>query len=409
SKAVVENETLTIHAPEQVTSNKNVAVIVTAMKDASGPPKMSLLRVLSGIGGQQSLDAVKPHLTSNDEAIRDVAVRALADWPDDTAAPVLVEFFGSGESKLHRTLALRGLVRLVGTSARPAPQRVTWVNEAVESSTSKDEMRQLLSAYSSIQHPDALFAVIRQLDNETVRDEVNLAAIAISKKIVKAQPDAVLGAMYRLLATEPNAVTAKQAKALRDQAEKAALDKIGYAPDGDWKPLFNGKDTSGWEHTGNGIVKVEDGNLIGTQTDGRGGDLWLEREYGDFELHVTYRVKWPANSGFWFRWNGKQGYQFDILKYKDPLAYSGTLYCPGKMFIMTNLDESLENRDGWNEARIRAAGPHLTHWLNGVLLGSVKDSTLKSGKIGVQIHGGNQLKGMKIIISDVQLRQLKAK
>lgn len=171
-----------------------------------------------------------------------------------------------------------------------------------------------------------------------------------------------------------------------------------------WTPLLNGKDLDGWKKpTGQAVFTVEDGALVGTQTTGKGGDLFTEKEYDNFELRFTYKVVWPANSGVWFR--GK--YQFDILKYKKPVAFSGTLYCPGKMFITKNLKEELENRDGWNEGQIFANGDHLILWLNGTKVGECHDKTLKKGPIGIQVHGGGNFKGMKIIIKKMELRPLK--
>lgn len=174
----------------------------------------------------------------------------------------------------------------------------------------------------------------------------------------------------------------------------------------DWISLFNGKDLTGWTETGDATFKVRDGALVGTQTTGKGGDLWTTEEWGNFELRVTYRVKWPANSGIWFRHSGGKGYQYDILKYKRPVAFSGTLYCPGKMFITSNLDESLENRDGWNEARLLANGENLTLWLNGTKVGDCKDKTLSKGKIGIQVHGGNKFKGMEIVLKRMEIRPI---
>ena len=173
-----------------------------------------------------------------------------------------------------------------------------------------------------------------------------------------------------------------------------------------WTPLFNGKDLAGWNKTGNGIFKVEDGCLVGTQTDGKGGDLWTQSAFTNFELRVTYRVKWPANSGFWFRHDGRKGYQYDVLKYKNPLAFSATLYCPGKLFITKNLDEALENRDGWNEAHVRANGEELTLWLNGKTTGHCRDDTLSKGTVGIQIHGGDGFKGMEMVIKRMDIRPL---
>lgn len=172
--------------------------------------------------------------------------------------------------------------------------------------------------------------------------------------------------------------------------------------------LFNGKDTTGWTATGGGEWLVRDGCLVGTQTDGRGGDLVHEKEWDNFELRATYQMKWPANSGIWFRFDKGKGYQFDILKYKKPVGFSGTLYCPGKMFITANLNEAIENRDGWNEARIWAVGDHLILWLNGKRVGECTDKTHAKGKIGIQVHGGNGFKGMEIVLRNIAVRPLKA-
>jgi HEAT repeat protein len=175
-----------------------------------------------------------------------------------------------------------------------------------------------------------------------------------------------------------------------------------------WIPLFNGKDLSGWKPSGQGEYKVEDGCLIGTQTDGQGGDLWHEAEWGDFELRATYKMAWPANSGIWFRFDGNNGYQFDILKWPDPVAYSGTLYCPTKMFITANLNEALERRDDWNEAVIRASGEQLTLWLNGTQVGNCRDNTASRGRVGIQVHGGDGFKGMRIALRRIEVRPLLA-
>ena len=175
-----------------------------------------------------------------------------------------------------------------------------------------------------------------------------------------------------------------------------------------WTPLFNGKDLTGWRKTGNAVFRVEDGCLVGTQTDGRGGDLETTGEWDNFELRATYRMVWPANSGFWFRYDRGRGYQYDVLKWKGPIAYSGSLYCPGKLFVTRNLDESLEDRDGWNEARIRADGEELVLWLNGTKVGHCRDGTLAKGKIGIQVHGGGGFKGMKIVVRKIEIRPLKA-
>ena len=182
---------------------------------------------------------------------------------------------------------------------------------------------------------------------------------------------------------------------------------VAWAAADGWTPVFNGKNLEGWDVVGNAKAEVVDGVLICAQKTPSGGNLLTKAKYDNFELRFTYKIVWPANSGVWFRYAQGKGYQFDILKYQRPVAYSGTLYCPGKMFITKNLDEKLEKRDGWNEGQIYANGEHIILWLNGKKVGECRDKTLAKGAIGVQVHGGNALKNMKITFKKIEIRPLK--
>ena len=172
--------------------------------------------------------------------------------------------------------------------------------------------------------------------------------------------------------------------------------------------LFNGKDLSGWEAEGGAKWVVQDGLLIGTQgPNNTPGDLFTEASYDNFLLTVTWKVEWPCNSGVWFRYQSPgKAYQADILEYKNPVCYSGTLYCPGKMFLAMNEDPTLVNRDGWNTFKIRCEGDHSQIWLNGRQVADVHDDTTATGKIGFQVHPGDEFGPMKIIVREMTLKEL---
>jgi hypothetical protein len=174
--------------------------------------------------------------------------------------------------------------------------------------------------------------------------------------------------------------------------------------------LLNGKDLTGWQTEGNARWAVENGLLVGTQGPNNApGDLFTKDSFGDFEVTVTYRTEWPCNSGVWFRYQtpGK-AYQADILEYKNPEAYSGSLYCPSysKIFLAINADKTLVNREGWNTIKVRAQGDHLQIWLNDRQTADVHDTTTDSGKIGFQVHPGAEFAPMKIIVREVLLKKL---
>jgi len=172
--------------------------------------------------------------------------------------------------------------------------------------------------------------------------------------------------------------------------------------------LFNGKDLTGWESIGNAKWTVEDGILVGQQSeDGGVGELLTEKSFDDFVLSVTFKVAWPANTGVWFRYqNPSKAYQADILEWKDPVCWTGTLYCPGKMFLAMNTHEKLLNRDDWNTFFIIAKGDHLGIILNRGMVGDVHDDTSDRGKIGFQVHAGEEFKNMKILVRNIAIRPL---
>jgi hypothetical protein len=191
-------------------------------------------------------------------------------------------------------------------------------------------------------------------------------------------------------------------KCQKNAAPQAAVTKAASVK------LFNGKDLTGWQTEGNARWAVENGLLVGTQGPNNApGDLFTKDSFRDFEATVTYRTEWPCNSGVWFRYqNPDKAYQADILEYKNPEAYSGTLYCPGKLFLAANTDPKLENHTGWNTIRIRAQGDHLQIWLNDHQTADVHDTRSDSGTIGFQVHPGAEFAAMKIVVREVLIKEL---
>lgn len=192
------------------------------------------------------------------------------------------------------------------------------------------------------------------------------------------------------------------ARAADENAEEKKKDKKP------WTPLFNGTDLTGWTPEGGAVWTVENGCLVGKQGPGNApGDLFTNETYGDFKVRVTYKIQWPANSGIWFRYQSpEKSYQADILEFKEPECYSGTIYCPGKMFLSMNTDKSLVKKDDWNTMVITAKGDHLIVRLNGKVVGDVHEASFATGKIGFQIHPGDEFKDMMITVKEVAMQQM---
>lgn len=182
------------------------------------------------------------------------------------------------------------------------------------------------------------------------------------------------------------------------------------SPKAGWVSLCDGKTLKGWKATGKAQWDVKDGAIVGRQGPGGApGDLLTEQQWKNFEVELEWSMKWPGNSGIWFRYShADSAYQADILDQSShPGVLSGSLYCAGKMFIAENRDAASVNKEGWNRMRIRAQGEEITIEQNGRRVIHMRDNTFPGpGSIGIQLHAGKVFDGMEIRVRKIRIRSL---
>ena len=175
-----------------------------------------------------------------------------------------------------------------------------------------------------------------------------------------------------------------------------------------WLSLCDGKTLKGWKQEGKAVWEVQGGTIVGRQgPGGTAGDLLTEKQWANFEVELEWSMKWPGNSGIWFRYvSAKSAYQADILDQSShPGVLSGSLYCMGKAFIAENRDAASVKKDGWNKMRIRAMGDEVTVELNGRVVVQTRDQTFSGpGSIGIQLHAGKDYEGMEISVRKMRIR-----
>ena len=158
------------------------------------------------------------------------------------------------------------------------------------------------------------------------------------------------------------------------------------------KPIFNGKNLSGWEvPKGNdeaGWYKALDGVLkIQSGSQKKGSILWSKKKYRNFVMEFDFRFgEGIVDSGVHVR-----------TKDQIQIGISGSLkrdmtcspYIPGKGYPVEAKDVAklLKAKD-WNHMKIRAVGPKYTVWLQGKEVMNYESSSAKpEGPIGIQLHG----------------------
>jgi hypothetical protein len=145
-----------------------------------------------------------------------------------------------------------------------------------------------------------------------------------------------------------------------------------------WRPLFDGQSFDGWvAQNGNPIEgkgwQVQDGMLHLDRSQGQGGNLLTEREYGNFELVFEWKVAPQANNGIKYRvqeFDGRTlGLEYQViddslLPKLSPNHKTGAIYD----IVAVREHDVLRPAGEFNRGRIVVSGNHIEHWLNGQLV-----------------------------------------
>ncbi len=187
------------------------------------------------------------------------------------------------------------------------------------------------------------------------------------------------------------------------------------------RPLFDGASLAGWDVRAGEEKwwKTADGMILGgslTENVPHNTFLSTKDSFDNFELAFTIRIRGAGgfvNSGIQIRStrvphsHEMKGYQVDA----GP-GWWGKLYDESRRNKVIGepkdakaLAAAIKEGD-WNEYRIRAEGPAIRSWINGVaaLDYEEKDATIPlSGQIGIQVHGGGKA---LVEVKDITIRPL---
>ena len=187
----------------------------------------------------------------------------------------------------------------------------------------------------------------------------------------------------------------------------------------EWTTAFNGKNTKGWKHVGDGKFVIENGLL---KTQSGMGLLYFKRPLENVVIKVVYKNPNNHNAGVFIRipeipkeaWMPvNKGYEVQIDEREDEYHKTGVLYSltkakatPGKI------------GEEWNTMEITLQGNRTLVTVNGVLVTDFTEGDLvpekqkdyepnrgprpNKGYIGLQNHGGDDV----IYFKEVSYRPL---
>ncbi len=192
---------------------KATNTVVAALKDTQGATRAALVRVLGGIATQGAYQALRGAVADPDDAVKDAAIRALADWRDDAPAADLLAVAKTADKPAHHVFALRGYIRMIGLRKdRSADERLKMCQEAMAAAKRDEERRAVLAVVADVPTPDALKMAEGCLPNAALKNEAAIAVIRIAKATSGGDAEAAKQAIAKAAAATDSAEVHKQAK-----------------------------------------------------------------------------------------------------------------------------------------------------------------------------------------------------
>ena len=375
--------------------------------------KIKIIPVLGKTGGRQALAYVLKEFENGSSATRDVCFKALANWCDYTASSALFEICASG-NKTFEAPAFEGYVRQIRSASLPDEQKLLLYRKIMPFALSAGRKNSLINEIGKLRTYQALFFVSDYLD-----DPETSAAAARSCMLIALPNVSSKAGMYGDMVKDILVRATAKISGQESEYDKEMINKYlaGMPADEGFKPMFNGKDLTGWQGLVENPVarskmkridlerKQAEANVMVSSNwtvkdgciwfNGTGNNLCTVKEYGDFEMLVDWKISKAGDSGIYLR--GSPQVQIWDTSRVDVGAQvgSGGLYNNQK-----NRSIPLKVADNpigdWNTFRIVMTGEKVSVWLNGELV--VDNVTMENywdrgipifpkGSIELQAHG----------------------
>jgi len=218
----IENESVRREAEKTIAAvalkiedkNRQADVVLVALPNVVDiQRRCSLLSVLGKIGNDTALAAIRAALKSENEKERDAAVRALSEWPNPKPINDLLTIAKTSENKVHRILALRGFVRLIGFKSREAgtldenrsaDEKIKMYQQAMELSDDVREKRLVLSGLANVKSLAALEMAASYLQDMALQQEAEVAVVKIAEGIYTDHPQKTNEVLNKIIQTSKN-------------------------------------------------------------------------------------------------------------------------------------------------------------------------------------------------------------
>jgi len=198
----------------------------------------------------------------------------------------------------------------------------------------------------------------------------------------------------------------------------ATLLGITTWPDASAAALFDGRTFTGWEGDTTTVWRIDDGTIVAGSLDRRqekNDFLCTTNRYGNFDLRLKIKLAGTegfVNSGIQVRSARIPG-SHELIGYQADFGhgYDGALYDESrrdKILAQPSADvlKQVSRPGEWHDYRIRAEGPRVRLWVNGIQTVDYTEpepGLPATGVIALQIHGNAV---SEVRFKDIEIEEL---
>ncbi len=198
-RAEAENATIQALAKIDDATDRSTLVREALRTAPSVEIVSSLLILLPKCGDGPALALLQAAQGDPNPDVRDSAIRALAEWPNDAVWESLVSVYRRPANETVRKISLHGLVRLANDeNAHPDAKLMERYRELLNFAREDSDYRLILGALGSSADPDALQIALPLLEKQNVRPEAEAAVKQIAESVKAKYPDVAQDALQKL-------------------------------------------------------------------------------------------------------------------------------------------------------------------------------------------------------------------
>ncbi|MCK9413741.1 MAG: DUF1080 domain-containing protein [Prolixibacteraceae bacterium] len=342
------------------------------------------LEIFSKLGGRNALKQVVDAFGSSDQAIKETAFNALLKWGSADAANELCQICAANPA--YQARAFKGFVDLVANSVLPEDQKLLQYRKIIALAQGNEQKLMVIGRLGEVKTFHSLIFTANYLDDNELQaaaaSAIMQVALPASGKQVGLTGEKAKTILSRALGLIKGAESEYDKERVRKYLASMPEEK-GYVS------MFNGKDLTGWKGlVGNPVTraKMTEKELAAKQVEanakaaknwsvkdnsiaftGAGDNLCSEKQYGDFELVLDWRITKYGDSGIYLR-GSPQVQIWDTSRVAvGAQVGSGGLYNNVK-YRSTPLVVADNPVGDWNHFYIKMVGDKVTVYLNGILV-----------------------------------------